>query len=565
MPRVTGLLFVLISSLPAAVKGPLITSDRWPQATDLASWTGDVMRIEGVERAAGTAQGKAFFEWLRLFSRMAVGGMIQSFEGEHGRERYVTDAHKQLFVYGWGFCDTSSRIAEAAWKEFKRDPLAAERVCVQHENGGYHTMFRLRLDGRYGAFDPRYGYYLVERDDPGARILDWAEVGVDENFHRNRSFRYRCRPFFEIAGLEWDRALLIHPAYFASEEEWRAAGAPIEHVFGNSQYRMGTRLHDMDFVLPRGTTIVRYWDNRERQFYVPAAKAAAREFPFLPSGRFYRVTDKSHGGNWPKYDPNYQRALPYLAAVPRGEGYPADLAGGRTIGQAWGELRYQPRLGSAELLDSVGPGATLVHSAAAPHLRPRAVGDGGEAVLDLYCPYVLVNGTLRAKLAGSGARIEMRTLAPKPSSAGEPDRWSEWQTVAEGAGEHAAELGRARFNGSQVSIHGRYRLQLRVSVAAEAGRTSPAGLSALALRLTFENGIMSIPRIFAGRNTVRFRVREGHAPRAPVTVVYRYQTASGEKTHRRRLRPSAFRGGEAAYEIDAPGLVRCNSVSVSYE
>src|ERR1019366_5296417 len=285
-----------------------------PRATRLAEWTSDVIRISGLEKASESAQGKAFFEWLRLFSRMAVGGMIQAYEGAYGNEVYVLDAHKQLFVYGWGYCDTTNRIAEAAWQEYKRDPRAAERVCVQHGDGGYHTMFRLRLDGRYAAFDPRYGYYLIERDAPDARILDWAEL--NGKFDANRGYRYRARPFFEIAGTEWDRALQLHPAYFESEEAWRTAKAPAEHVFGNGSYRMGTPLHDMSFTLRRGMMIERYWDNSARKVYVPAGAQANREWPFLASGRFYRVTDASHGGNWPKYDPNYQRARPYLTTVP---------------------------------------------------------------------------------------------------------------------------------------------------------------------------------------------------------------------------------------------------------
>jgi hypothetical protein len=108
---------------------------------------------------------------------MAIGGMVQTYEGGYGHEAYVTDQHKNLFVYGWGYCDTFSRIAEAAWKEYKKDPLAAERVCVQHDNGDYHTMYRQRLDGRYAAFDARYGYYLIDHDTPSARILDWTETG----------------------------------------------------------------------------------------------------------------------------------------------------------------------------------------------------------------------------------------------------------------------------------------------------------------------------------------------------------------------------------------------------
>ncbi|MBI2685850.1 MAG: hypothetical protein HYX27_06020 [Acidobacteria bacterium] len=113
-----------------AVRGPLIVSDRWPECTSLQTWTRDVMRLEELESATETAQAKAFFRRLRLLSRMATGGMIQAYEGERGRERYATDAHKNLFVYGCGYCDTTSRIAEAAWAQFKNDPGAAERVVV---------------------------------------------------------------------------------------------------------------------------------------------------------------------------------------------------------------------------------------------------------------------------------------------------------------------------------------------------------------------------------------------------------------------------------------------------
>ena len=138
------------------LSGPLVVSDGWPECTNLQTWTRDVMRLEKVEDAGETAQAKVFFRWLRLFSKMATGGMIQAHEGPYGKEQYVLDAHKNLFVYGWGYCDTHSRIAEAAWSEFKQDRSAAERVVVQHHDGGYHTMYRLRLDGRFGAFDARY-------------------------------------------------------------------------------------------------------------------------------------------------------------------------------------------------------------------------------------------------------------------------------------------------------------------------------------------------------------------------------------------------------------------------
>jgi hypothetical protein len=554
---ILGLFFVSLTPIssmaasgqPAAPSGPLVISERWPQATDLVSWTRDVMRLEHLENASETAQAKAFFEWLRLFSRMAVGGMIQAYEGEYGHEAYVTD-EKNLFVYGWGYCDTFSRIAEAAWKESKKDPLSAERVIVQHADGGYHTMYRLRLDGRYAAFDARYGYYLLERDAPDARILDWAEVGVDANIVNNRGFHYRSRPFFEIFGVEWERALLLQPVYFESEDAWQKAGAPKESVFGDSKYEMGTRLHDMSFRLPRGTVIERFWNNSARKFYVPVVSRTLAEWPFLPAGRFYRVTDVSLDGNWPKYDPNYQKAKPYLVKVPAGEGYRSDMEGHLTIGQAWGRIRYTPNL-SAGVNDALAPGSTLVHA----------------DTFDFNSPYVLVDGTLRADLTGAAPNdvmLEMRTLRAKPEDESAPDVWSPWQTLHSGPGIASVELGRPRFNGKDVSIHGVYRFQIRVSVNPQANRLAPAGLSGLKVELYFENGIMSIPQIFAGANAIQFKLHDASQLRGPVKVTYTYQTAEGERSHSQALNPSDFHANVARYSFDAPGLVRCKSLSIAY-
>ena len=247
--------------------------------------------------------------------------------------------------------------------------------------------------------------------------------------------------------------------------------------------------------------------------------------------------------------------------MPAAEGYPEEVAGGRTIGQASGVIDYRPKLSDPAYLDGLVPGGTLRHSAEAPYLRPERAGEGGEAVIDIRSPFVLVDGTLSADLVGAGTEVAIRTFAPKPRNAAEPDAWSEWEILRTGAGSHRIELGRPRFNGTQVSIHGVYRFQLRVRVAGGAG---PAGLNGLALQLHFENGIMSIPPLFAGSNTLRFRVAEAGALKGPVTVEYRCETAAGEKAHRQVLRPADFREGEAVYRAEAPGLTRCRTVSVSY-
>ena len=553
---------------PAAaqsVRGPLVVSEGWPECTDLQTWMRDVMRLEGLEKGSDTAQAKAFFRWLRLFSRMATGGMIQAHEGEYGKERYVLDSHKNLFVYGWGYCDTSSRIAEAAWSEFKRDRGAAERVCVMHDNGGFHTMYRLRLDGRYGAFDPRYGYYLVERDSPDARILDWDEVGDDENIRRNQAFRHRSQPFFEYFGLEWERSFLIKPRYFRTEDDWRKAGGEPECVFGNGMYQMGTRFHDMDFELPKGTAIERFWDGSARKFYVPAGARAQREEPFLPSGRFYRVTETMRDGNWVLHDPNYLRAKPYLVTVPSGEGYKSEVAGGRTLGQAWGRMVYEPDL--REIPDALVPGATLVPDREAALLRPATPGGEGQAILDVRCPYVLVDGSLAGATVGGakdGLKLEMRVLRSKTTNSSEPDVWSQWDDVGRGPGSFVIPLGRERFDGRKASIFGAYRFQVRMSVGSNPDRKTPAGLSRLRIEASFENGIMSIPQIFAGRNTVHFKVRDARRLRGPVRVAYKYQASDGEKAWAWTVNPTDFRNNSATCTLEAPGLVRCNSLTIAY-
>ncbi len=521
------------------------------------------MRLEGLENAPETAQAKAFFRWLRLFSRMATGGMIQAFEGEYGKEQYVLDAHKNLFVYGWGYCDTSSRIAEAAWSEYKQDRATAERVCVMHANGGFHTMYRLRLDGRYAAFDPRYGYYLVERDAPDAKILDWAEVGVDGNILRNRQYKNRSQPYFEYFGEEWERALLLQPAYYRSEEEWRKAGGKPECVFGDGKYEMGTRLHEMDFCLARGMTIERFWDGSARAFYVPAGGHSHREEPFLALGRFYRVTETMLHGNWAHNDPNYLRAKPYLSQVPADEGYNKDVAGGRTLGQAWGRIVYQPDL--RRPLDLLVQGSTLVQMPSPPHLRPRRPAGGGSATFDVQCPYVLVDGSIAGELAGTKAdalRLEIRVLRAKATNDSEPDAWSSWEEIHRGPGAFTVSVGRARFNGRDPSIHGVYRFQVRVTVGANSGRTRPAGLSQFRLAAQFENGIMSIPQIFAGQNRILFKVRDARCIGGALRVIYRYQDAAGAKAHSQSLLASDFRDDIASYTLDAPGLVRCTSLSI---
>jgi hypothetical protein len=125
-------------------------------------------------------------------------------------------------------------------------------------------------------------------------------------------------------------------------------------------------------------------------------------------------------------------------------------------------------------------------------------------------------------------------------------------------------LDRAKAAAGKPSLHGVYRFQVRVVVNPNAKAGVEAGLKALKLSSHFETGIMSIPQIFAGRNKIRFKVHDAAQVDGPIRVTYRYETKAGEQRHEKVLTARDFRDNEAAYQLDAPGLIRCKSLAISY-
>jgi len=551
----------------AEVRGPLVVSERWPECTDMLTWLSDVFRLENVQNASERDRAIAFHNWLRLFNRNCQneGGMAHAFEGAWGEEGFLHDAHKHLFVYGWGYCSTHSLIAEALWQEYMQDSLAADRVIVMHENGGYHTMHRLRMDGRFGAFDARYSYYLLEKDTPEARILDWEDIGDDRNIWANMKYNNRCRPFFEFPQKEFQRALWVkHKPIFESEAAWRAAGTEPEVVFRDRKYKMGTRFHDMRFSLPRGMTIERYWDNSMKKWYIPRKKKDR----FLPEGRFYRVGWSMVGADGEANDPNRPKMKPYLSRVPEGLGYPSHLEGDLSLGQAWGLIRYQPQLARGDLSQVLAQGRGLENHGRAPYVRPAADSGEGEWILEFYSPYIMVDGLVKGELMGTKedrVSVAFRSQVPKRFDLDEKDRWLDWKVLADKPGEFLATLDRTDAAEGASSLHGAYRFQLRLRFAA-AGEASGVGLKSLGLAAFFENGIMSIPQIFAGDNTIRFKVDDPDQVEADILVTYGWQDAQGaDWSHRMRITPNMFyKDNEACYHLEAPDLVRCNSLVISY-
>ena len=562
-----SLVLLINAPLVAQVKGPLVVSDKWPECTDLQTWIHDVFRIEGVENGSETAKAKVFFTWLRLFNHLCEysGGMAHANEGAWGEEGFLHDAHKHLFVYGWGYCSTHALIAEALWQELMSDSLAADRVICMHDNGGFHTMHRLRMDGRYGAFDARYGYYLIEKDSPDARILDWEEVGNDANVWANMKYKNRVKPFVEFPQHEFERVLwLENKPIFKDQTAWEAAGSPPEVVFRDRVYKMGTHFHDMNFILPRGTTIERHWDNSMKKWYIPKS----RDFKYMPEGRFYRIGDEMAGGDGERNDPNWRWIEPYATEVPEGLGYPEYLEGQRTQGQAWGLISYYPDLGRGDLSEIKTSGDGLETCSSAPYIRPAQDGGSGEWILEFYSPYVMVDGSIMGELSGGKddeVEIAFRSQVAKRLNADEEDRWLPWVVVSDKAGsEFRFNLDRADAAEGLSTFHGAYKVQLRIRLKA-AGSAASVGLNKLAFTAYFENGMMSIPQIFDGDNTVRFKVQDAKQVTSTLKVAYNWTTVDGKKqeTEINLIPEMFFKDNEAVFNISAPGLKRCNWMRMS--
>jgi len=559
------LLLTVTGLARAEVRGPLVVSDRWPETSDGMVWMNDVFRLDGVTNGTQRDKAVSFFNWIRLFNRLCegVGGMAHAYEGAWGREQFVFDINKHLFVYGWGYCSTHSMVAEGLWQEYNRDSLAADRVIVMHDNGGYHTMYRLRMDGRFGAFDARYCYYLLERDAPDSPILDWEAVGKDENVLANLRYKNRCRPFIEYPQHEFERVLwLKNKPLFQSEDAWRAAGAEPEVVFRDRQYRLGTPRHDMNFSLPRGTTVERWWDNRMKKWYVPKENKDM----FLAEGRFYRVGASMTGADGEKNDPNLKYMQPYFTRVPEGLGYPSYLEGDLSLGQAWGKISYDPQLGRGDLDEVRKSGEGLAAFSSAPYIRPAADGGSGEWILEFYSPYILVDGYVAGTLdAGAGDKVELalQSEAARPRGPSQEAEWLPWKTLADKPGKFLVTLDRADAAEGASTFHGAYRYRLRLKLSA-AGAASQVGLSGLRIVTFFETGMMSIPQLFDGDNRVRFKVADAGQIKGDIQVTYLWNGKEGQKSERKLLTPEMFfRDNQALYHIETPGLVRCDGLIIS--
>ena len=136
-----------------------------------------------------------------------------------------------------------------------------------------------------------------------------------------------------------------------------------------------------------------------------------------------------------------------------------------------------------------------------------------------------------------------------------------WRVLAAKPGPFQVTLDRTDAAQGASSLHGVYCFQVRLRIVKAAAEASRVGLAKLGFVAFFENGIMSIPQIFAGDNTIRFKVEDASQVRSDIqcdslladggwTEVELHETYSPVVVfQRQRSRLQRFRpGSEALYQ-----------------
>jgi len=538
-----------------SVSGPMVISESWPQATDLPRWAADVLRIEGKTGAPEAEQALALYHWTRLFVMSPKAG-TEPYEGPYGQEdRLVRDYTKVMFVHGCGDCDYQARAFEAVWALYTGDDLRARRVNVEPP----HTMTEVEWGGAWHAFDPSNGVFIRADDDPSANILSFVELeDADALIRANEHFVHRARPFFERVRSwddpqgEWWR-FTAFGAFYPSKPAWQAAGSPNLAPFAIFSRPSQKKLHDMDWVLPRGTTVERHW-RRGPIFYVPAGYAAH----FGSEGRHYRqaVEWDPSISHWNASEDlvNFPKVAPYLE--PCTDPGDVDFYGEHTLYfVAAGTQVYEADLWSEAYLDAVESGSGMVRAEKPPYLRPEAPGKAASVIFRFRTPYIIADAVLEATLA-RGASDEARLLLST-------DGGARWDTVASGEGPVRVNLGKSRFNGSEQSVCGLYEYLVRFDARAATDAAS-VGLSRFRVTTHIDGSLNALPRLADGANTIRFEVEDQTRLEAPVRVRYRWSSEGVEKAHERELVPADFSLNVASFTFDAGPVTRCLSYGFSY-
>ncbi|MFH1706829.1 MAG: hypothetical protein ABIF71_02805 [Planctomycetota bacterium] len=461
------LIFVCAKAPAGEISGPLVVSDAWPQATDFVNWTNDVIRIEGKESASERDQALTIYQWVRLFGMSG----LEPWEGRYGAEANQFDRHKTFFVWGSGDCGYLSAMHEAAWCSYKNSNSAARSIRYLHAG---HVMVEYYWGTKWHAFDLLNSIYFIASDSPTADVLSFAEIAPEDALLRaNETYANRARPCFERVR-SWDtepserKDLVDITGFFDLQSDWIADGSDPYKVYARADFTVGQTMWDMSWRMPRGALIERRWEPTQ----TPYQPVNTPEY-IGPQGRHYRhATEWYHSSsNWNAAEDifNYPKCAPYITlCTDAGDTY---FTNQHTLyNSAWSRFNWEADLWEGTYTDAAPAASPLVTANTTPYLRPSTTGVEQSIAFNFRIPFLINDGQVMAVMAcadGDTARLDLATC----------DRdgvWSAFEEIASGAGVHQVNIGRSRFNSTEVSATGTYEVRLKFACRAA---TSPVTLN----------------------------------------------------------------------------------------
>lgn len=436
---------------------PRVTCDRWPSNYDARSWSRDVWRLENAQ----TPEDKtlALYKWVRLQQHWGD----PCFDGTRGKSLRESDAIKMINIFPYG--ESTEAATAAAALGYAGGLKAMEARLPEHTQ---LDVFYKDNDGqeRWHRLDPLWG--IVVYDKSGSHIATWQEIRSDPNLATAP-----VKTVLPFADKQTDREGFAKSASFDPERKVRPS------------------VYTMDKPLYAGVSYLLGWDRMDGLAFRNNNPDSREAMTTWGAPRFHYAQ-----GDFDNLSYSHELLLPSAG----------QMADEIQVRQAHGALLFAPLL-NGRFADSLyQPAVNIATGGEGRTLRPAKAGKPAELVYLVQTPYVIVDSKMAGDfLLGEGGQakvsISLADWRQRDSTLEQvvPEK-PVWKTVWEsGAGPGARNMRRVE---SDLSLRGEYKFLVKVQMLA-ARNVASVEMSRLAFTVRFQEGVMALPRLLPGENTIR--------------------------------------------------------------
>jgi hypothetical protein len=438
------------------IVNPRVTCDRWPSNYDAKSWINDVWRLE--HAATGEQKTLALYKWVRLQQHWGT----QCHDGTRGQSCVECDAIKKINIYPYGECSdfgvTSAAMGHAGG-------LQAQEAHVPG-----HTqleVFYKDADAveRWHRLDPFWG--VVVYDKTASHVATSEEIRADPNVALHPS-----KTVLPWGDKTTDRPRFAEKAAFPADRRVRPS------------------IYTMDEPLYAGETYTLSWQRDDNVPFVnanPDARDSMSDFGFQRYAYAH--------GDLDKLAFEHDLIRPY-----------AETVGDRVqIRQAHGTLLFNPRLDEGFQDSLYTPAVNVATASTGPiKLHPAAPGIPAELIYLLQTPYVIADAALTGDfLTASDDKVRVSIAYADWHEQGYtliqaiPDNPT-WKPVWESTGPGPQTM---RRHEADLKLRGEYKCLVKLDLLAAKDPTT-VGVANLGFQLTFQEGVMALPRLMPGKNVI---------------------------------------------------------------